>query len=212
MENLTLFSLTGLITFILSSIPLILSLIKGQEKIHYRLAAVSFVVALWGLSSFHIGHTLEPANSLFWWKLAHIGVILMPSTFFHFVVSLLKKEKEQIYLIISSYVIAFVFLVLNIFTNLFIKDVVFRFDEFYYITPPNIIYFLFFLYFALVVLLTLLFIFKEKSVLRGYAKRNLDYVFYGVGCAAILGSSSFLPTFGGLKFILFSIFSLRFVR
>src|SRR3989344_3372818 len=125
-------SVTGLIIFIASIVLALYSLLNSKKRIHLIWSFFSFSVALWGFGIFEFAKTQNIEQSLFWWRVAEIGVILIPVFLTHFVYEFLGRTK--VWFIFLLYSVSGVFIVLNLFTNLLIRNLRFSFDQFYYIT------------------------------------------------------------------------------
>ena len=48
---------------------------------------------------YKIGTATNPINSIFWWRVAEVGVIFIPVLLTHFVVSLLKLNRKPLLII-----------------------------------------------------------------------------------------------------------------
>jgi len=128
-----------------------------------------------------------------WWRLTHVGVILIPVLFFHFVYEFLGLKRKLAIVII--YAIGLAFLFLNL-TDLFIRSTRFVFSSFYYDSPPGPVYpyFVGFFFGAI--------IYSHYELLRAYrhssgARRNqIKYFFLATAVGFLGGGTSFLPVFG----------------
>src|SRR3989344_9311215 len=86
-------SVTGLIIFIASIVLALYSLLNSKKRIHLIWSFFSFSVALWGFGIFEFAKTQNIEQSLFWWRVAEIGVILIPVFLTHFVYEFLGRTK-----------------------------------------------------------------------------------------------------------------------
>ncbi len=109
--------------------PLLLA--RGRKKIHILWAAFLSAVALWGIGMFKIGTATNQIDSIFWWKIAEVGVIFIPVFLTHFVISFLKLKRRL--LLVLFYTATTVFLCADLFTDYFVRDLYFAFNQFYYI-------------------------------------------------------------------------------
>ena len=91
-------------------------------------------VSLWHWGLFARELTYDKATALFFLRLCHVGPILLPSLFYHFVNCLLKLEKNR--LIVAFYGVSLIFLVFDL-TSLFIKDVGPILSFRYYLIPGS---------------------------------------------------------------------------
>ncbi|MEW6086872.1 MAG: ATP-binding protein [bacterium] len=192
---MNLFGLSGLLIGITSSSMAILVFIKNRENLANKLWILFTIsVAIWGFGALKISITKDPKVALFYWRLVHIGVIFIPILFMHFVYTFLnKKEHWPIYFVYS---IGFFFLFIN-FTDLFIKNVAFVFNSFYYDGhPPTIFYSVFTAFWFTVIIIShiILFIALRKST--GITKTQINYFIWGMLVSFSGGGMSFIPVFG----------------
>ncbi len=100
---MNLFATSGLLIGIACTLLGILTLIKGKRLFHYIWAFLSFSVALWGFGSYKIGTTLNPEEAIFWWRIAYVGVILIPVLLVHFLHKFLDLSGKWFIRIIYIY-------------------------------------------------------------------------------------------------------------
>lgn len=188
------FSIAGLFFVAIPAIiigPLVL--LKGRKKVHLTWAAFLTSVALWGFGMFEIGRSQDPITSLFWWKVAEIGVILIPVFFVHFVTSFLDLKR---FLVLSLfYIITFVFLFLNIFTDFFIHDLYFAFNQFYYISSTPF-YSLFIFLFVISIIYNIIELSKLYEKSGGIKKAQIKYLILAFFIGFLGGLSSYPPVYG----------------
>lgn len=152
-------------------------LLKGRKKVHVLWSAFLSAVALWGFGMFKIGTATNIADSLFWWRIAEIGVIFIPVFLVHFVISFLEL-KRKIFLILF-YIATVIFLFCNIFTDYFIKNLYFAFNQFYYIlaTPLYSIFICAFIASVIYVLIELTRAYKKSTSIIRYQIKYLMLAF-----------------------------------
>lgn len=161
---MNLFALSGLLAFICAFIFGVFSWIKGNDFLNKIWAFFNFSVAVWGLGAFRFSTTLDKDAVFFWLHLGHVGVILIPVFFIHFVFELLEIKEKRILWV--TYGIGLMFFCLNItdwlnLTNLFIVSLRYVFDSFYVDSPPGM--FILFLFFSFLLLLYILIIWALKG-------------------------------------------------
>lgn len=168
-------------------------LVKGRKKVHLLWAAFLSAVALWGFGMFKIGTAANAADSLFWWRIAEIGVIFIPIFLVHFVISFLGLRRK-IFLILF-YVATAIFLYCNIFTDYFIKNLYFAFNQFYYIsaTPLYTVFICAFVVSVIYVLFELAIAYKKTTSILRYQIKYLILAFL-VGFSG--GITSYPPVYG----------------
>lgn len=197
---MSLFALSGLLIAISSGVMAFLMFVIGKSRLHTLWGFFCISVLIWGAGAFFIGTTSNPAQAEIWWRITHIGVAFIPTLFLHFVLTFL--EKKEVMMVGIFYFISISFALLAIFSNLLIADMRFVFNEFYYDSPPGILYPLFTIYFFGLTVYShwLLYIgYKETSKkLAGLSlrRRQIQYFFLGMLISFAGGSASFLPVYG----------------
>lgn len=193
MLNMNLFGISGIITGVTSILLSLIVLGHNYKNPLSRLWALfSFLVAIWGFGVYEIAKTQSPEWALFWWRITHLGVILIPVISIHFTFIFLDIKKKWILRFV--YGIGVFFLVLNT-TPYFIANVRYVFNSFYYDSPPTNLYLLFTLFFFLS------FIYTNYLLYTNYKKANLIkqkqilYFFLAIFIGFLGGSTNFLPVF-----------------
>ena len=133
--HLNLFSISGLLIVLSSSVFGLFVYLQDPKKPLYRLWFIFFLsVAIWGLGSFFSGTASSAQWAKFSWKIGYVGVVFVPALFYHFVGSFigLTRKKSLIFI----YFISLIFLILN-FSGYIISDVTWLFGEFYFFAPPG---------------------------------------------------------------------------
>lgn len=168
-------------------------LIKGRKKVHLLWSAFLSAVALWGFGMYKIGTATNIVNSLFWWRIAEIGVIFIPVFLVHFVISFLGL-KRKIFLSLF-YIATALFLFFNVFTDYFIKNLYFAFNQFYYIssTPLYSIFICMFVASVVYVLFELTRAYRKSTSIIRYQIKYLIFAFF-VGFSG--GITSYPPVYG----------------
>ncbi len=190
---MNIFALSGLLIGIPSFILGIFTIVKGRKGLHYIWALFCFSVALWGFGGYKIATTLDPDKAVFWWKIAYIGVIFIPVLFTHFVNKFLDITRRRLIWII--YFLGFFFLSVDLFTDLFINKVRWVFNQFYYISPPALLYTPFiFLFFTLVIYCHVR-LFKFYKNNQGIKKIQIKYIFIATFIGFSGGAFAFLPVY-----------------
>jgi len=167
-------------------------LLKGRKKVHFLWAAFLSAVALWGFGMFKIGTATNLVNSMFWWRVAEIGVIFIPVFLVHFVISFLEL-KRKLFLILF-YITTALFLYFDIFTNYFIKDLYFAFNQFYYIssTPLYSIFICMFVASVVYVLFELIRTYKKAT---GVFRHQIKYLIFAFFVGFSGGVTSYPPVY-----------------
>ena len=134
-------SLTGWIAVSVSvSIGILAALmfILGSERLHYVWGLFCTAVSIWTGAFFFVSQATTPTEAIFWWKITYVGIILIPFTYFHFVLTLVKKV--NVWVIGALYAVAATFLYFDLTTNLMIDQVTYVFNELYYNYPAGVLH------------------------------------------------------------------------
>jgi signal transduction histidine kinase len=200
---MTLFALSGLLIMISSLLFGIFVFSEDKRNKSYQFWLVfNLAVATWGIGAYKIGVTSagegEVAISL--WRLTHIGIILIPIFFTKFIHAWLGIKRVGY----SYFLYAFgaIFSIINLYdlfvsqTGLFIIDVRWVFDSFYYDSPPGSLYLIFTLIWVFIVLYAHYELFKAHKKTRGIKRLQIKYFIIAFIVAYAGGATSYLPVFG----------------
>ncbi len=189
------FALSGLLTGITSSVLALVVYAKAPDRRPNRLWALfALAVAVWGFGAYRIAITTHAPTALLWWKIAHIGVIFIPILFLHF--NYVFLNIRRIRLILLTYACGIGFLLANLLTDWFIKDVRLVFGSFYYDSPPGPLYPYFVLFFFSVILYGHYEMYGAYRHATGLKKDQLKYFFLATALGFSGGGTAFLPVFG----------------
>lgn len=188
------FALSGILIGTMSTAMAVLMVLIGKERLHHIWGLFCAAVAVWGFGAYQIATTGDAAEAELWWRLTHIGVILIPILFMHFVSEFLQlKNKAFVFLL---YVLGFIFLAANATGDLFIANMRWVFDQFYYDSPPGILYIPFTFFFIGLVIYSHVVLWKALKTATGLKKKQIQYFFAGMLVSFAGGSLSFLPVYG----------------
>ena len=189
------FSLSGLLIGITSLCMSILIWSKSIENRVNRIwAFFTFFVALWGFGGFYIGYITDPVAALNAWRTAHLGIIVIPALFLHFVYRFLGKTND------TPVIIAYCFSAFFVFVNIsgkLITNVEWVFNSFYYDgRPPTNLYVLFvFLWLAAIIYSHIELLIALRGAV-GTKRNQIKYFFLGTIVGYLGGITCFLPVFG----------------
>jgi len=189
--GVNLFSFSGFLLFI-SCLALAFIIVRyGKTLLHRLWVLFNLAVGCWGFGAFLVGRaTTEPAAML-WWRLAHVGIVLIPVFLFHVVHVLCGLSRKK--LLFAVYLQGAFFLAM-IPTRLFISGLRFAFSEFYYATPGPL-YAFFFVFWTVIVIFShyqlLLTFIKSKDIKR----RQILYFSVGAILGFAGGVTNFFPVF-----------------
>ncbi|MFZ2303411.1 MAG: ATP-binding protein [Minisyncoccia bacterium] len=189
------YSLSGFLIAVTSGLMTLLMLFIGKKKLHYLWAVFCFAVFLFGLGIYFVGGSTSPETASFWWKIAHIGAILIPVFFLHFVYEFLEKKKTEI--LIFLYAVSVLLLITNFTDGLFIDNMRFVFGQFYYDSPPGPFYPLFtIMFFGLTGYSHFLLWLGFKESKDRLIKEKIKFFFFGMAVSFAGGAFNFLPVYG----------------
>ncbi|PIP46608.1 MAG: hypothetical protein COX15_00115, partial [Candidatus Colwellbacteria bacterium CG23_combo_of_CG06-09_8_20_14_all_42_19] len=164
---------------------------KSRLNVAYSLFLIS--TSWWCLSIYFIAQATTVGEAFFWWRIAHIGVILIPITFLNFVYVFLKLPSRKA--IIVSYLIGILFLIANT-TPYFISNMRWVFDSFYYDSPPGPLYIPFVAFFGIIVFYGTYLLYRGYHKASGNAKGPIATVLFVYSVSFLGGSLAYLPVFG----------------
>lgn len=149
----------------------------------------AFSVAFWSYCYFFWQISDNANNALFWCRVLMTGAIFIPSTFFHFSVTLIKQRERYLKSIRLWYLISIFFLILD-FTPLFVKDVKPRLF-FPYWPSAGIVYTPFLAMFIGLTIYTHILMYKNFRVLTGFERNQIKYVFLGTAIGFLGGATNY---------------------
>jgi len=199
--QITLTGWTALIITLSMSVLAAVMFILGTKRVHYTWGLFSLATAMWTAGFYAVTLAESASEAQFWWKITFIGIILVPFTFFHFVLEFIENKwflKNRTFALILIYGVALQFLVVNFTSNSLVDQVTFLFNEIYYDKPAAPLHpFFTFFYTSLIV-------FGYYLTFREYLKRKSDilfrsqvkYFFLGTGIGFLGGSMDFILVYG----------------
>jgi len=192
---MNIYGLSGLLIAVTSGLMTLLMFFIAKRKLHYLWATFCFSVFLFGIGIYFVAGATTPEAASFWWRISHIGAILIPVLFLHFVYEFLEIKKTKI--LFFLYTVSIILLVTDLTGGLFINKMRFAFDQFYYDSPPEPFYVLFtIMFFGLTTyshFLLWLGYKKSKDIL---IKNKIKFFFFGMGVSFAGGAFNFLPVYG----------------
>lgn len=171
----------------------ILMLIKGRGKVHRLWMFFCISVLFWGAGGYKIATTQDIAQADLWWRITHIGVIFIPVFFTHFVYEFLQIKRK--WFVISIYVLGVIFLITNFVNGLFIANMRWVFNQFYYDSPPGPFYIPFTAFFFGLVIYSHYELWKSYSKTKGIRRSQIKFFFFGMAVSFAGGGLSFLPVY-----------------
>ena len=193
--NMNLFGLSGFLTAITGFALVVMILVHSSKTFLSRIWALFMItVGIWGVGVYYIAQVPFGGDekALLLWRLAHIGVTLIPVFFFHFIYIFLEiKKKILLYIIYSLGIFFFI-------TNAtgYLVIVVTYMYNFYYDSSSNILYLSFFSFFMSAVIYGHYLMFKKYKESPALKQKQIRYFFLATGLGFAGGFTVFLPAFG----------------
>ena len=203
---MNLFALSGLSTGITSLSLTLFVFLKQRKTVLNRIwIFLTFLVAIWGFGCYKMASTADKTEAFLWYRLAHIGVTLIPVFTYLFTSVFLDLKKKIVSKIIcfigSIFVIANLVDLVNSYFfadkayYLMIAHMKWIFNSFYMDSPPGPIYSFFVVFFFAVIGNVYYELFKALKENTGTKKAQIKYFFLATLVGFIGGGSSFLPVF-----------------
>lgn len=192
---MNIFALSGVLIMASSGLMALVMFALGRTRTHTLWGVFCLSVFTWGLGAFMIGSTADPRVADFWWRVTHIGIIFIPVLFLHFVYVFLEQKRN--WTLFLFYAIGIFFAGATIYGDLMIADMRFVFDEFYYDSPPGLLYPLFTTFFFGSVIYSHVVLWRAfKRSTDELLRTRIQYFFVAMGLSFAGGSMSFLPVYG----------------
>jgi signal transduction histidine kinase len=151
-------------------------------------------VGFWGLGAYIITLAESAEQALLWWRITHIGIILIPFTLLAFTHSFLGLKNRTVAWI---GVVGSSFFLITDASPYFISGVRYVFDSFYYDGPPTLLYDLFvavfMTIFVYIIVVSIRVYIKTQDPLK---KRQIMFFTLATFVGSLGGSTSFFPVYG----------------
>ncbi len=189
------FGASGLLIGITSAILILVVSFNKKNELLRSWIYFNISVSIWGFGSFWVSRCQDANSALFAWRIAHIGVIFIPITFYHFVY-IFTNQKHKLSLLFL-YSLGIIILYANFFSSMFISRTEYLFESLYYARSDHIYYKLFFCFWIFTVFYghILLFFRYLKSDVH-IEKIRIQYLFFSVLVGFLGGSMNFFPIIG----------------
>lgn len=188
------FSFSALINALTSLFAGIIVLSKNfKSELNRSFAFFAFSVSFWSSGYFLWQISTDSHWALFWCRVLMMGAIFIPSTFYHFCVSLIHKNLFYRTSIKFFYFLSVIFLLLN-FTPLFVEGVVPRM-YFPYWPEPGMFFIPFLCEFIMLAIYSHYLMYQSYKKLSGLKRKQIKYVFLGTAIGFIGGSTNYFLWF-----------------
>jgi len=206
--NWNLFTISTLILTITSSILTAILLSFGKTPLHRVWGLYNLSVTLWGVGGFFAGISRSPESALFWWRIAHLGVVTIPIFLFHATVLFCNIKR---YLLLTLVYLQGIIFIILIPTNMFFSGIHLIFSQFYFPLRGSS-YNLFLLLWILIVIKAQYELFAQYRKVLGVRRTQISYLFTALIIGFLGGITNFLPAymptvypFGNLSIPLYGI-------
>ena len=170
---------------------------KGKTE-NILLGYLCIAAVVWGLGSYNYSVTPSKVSAMFWWQIANVGSIFSTVIFYYFILTYLRLERKLLSFIVNG-LVCFYLLLNFLFKEVFIGNLEFTFNQFYYISWPNnkisfyLIYYL--LFFFLLLFYSFYLLIKEYLKAVGERSLQMKYLIVGMVIGFIGCHACFLPIF-----------------
>ena len=184
------YALTGLINAVTSTfLGLIVYFTSSKRSINKSFGLFCLSVAIWSWAYIFWPEAQTKENSLFWFRALHVGAVLIPVTYFYFVITFLNIYKEKKRILEFGYLLILFFWAF-IFTPFFIKDMVPKFSFRYWAEPGILYHFYLLMFFGYAVYCWYLLL-KAYSKSAGTVKEQIKYILTGTLIGFLGGSTNY---------------------
>ena len=193
--SVEIFALTGLINGIVAIFLSFLVYSRNRNTINKTFTFFILTVALWSIGYWRWLSAETSLDALFWIRIFSVGSILIPPTFFHWVTSLVNKERQYRKYTYLVYVISAIFATVVFRTNLIIKSLEPRLFFDYWPIPGDF-YAVYIAIYAIVLYFALSILKKNIETANETEKKRFKIVFWGTIIGFAGGATNFLLWYG----------------
>jgi len=127
---MNLFAITSLLVSVCCFGLAIFIFTIAKTKLHKLWAFFNFACFLWAIGTFFAAISKSPLSAEISWRWTYGLGAIVPCVFYHFICAFCALKRKRI--LNSFYVMCALFVLTNLFSPSFIKEVTFVFDSFYY--------------------------------------------------------------------------------
>ena len=192
--HLNLFALAGLLLGAACFTLAYVIFSYATQKMHNIWALFNLCIGIWGTGTFLVGISSRNENmALIGWKIAYVGVLLLPVFFYH-MISIFCELRKNKFLSFIYWQAIFVLLI-NILTNTFIGKLEYVFNSFYY-HRITWVYLFFFVIWIAIAIKSFYCLFRFIQTSEGLKRTQALYLFWGMLLGFAGGTSIVVPAFG----------------
>lgn len=195
---MNLFSFSGLLISITSFLFGVFVFWRGKRIItNYLWVLFCFSIATWGFGSYKVGLVNNFSEALWWWRIAYIGIILIPVLFYHFITCFLNLKNKILFCLIYIYGIFFLILEWTPWAGLFFgkANMTLFFDNLYFVYPRTLLFTFFILTWFSIVFYGHYKLYEAYKKLSGLKRGQTKYFLIAAFIGFTGGGTNFLPCF-----------------
>ncbi len=164
---------------------------KPKSKLNVIFALLCLSVSIWLFGTFmmFLSKDNDP-KAIFWDRFIYIGVVFVPSLFYHFSLEFRKINRKK--LLILSYILSFIFLVISR-TDYFVSGL-FKYPWGVH-TQAQFFHHIFLIFFSFYLLLVLINFNKAYKKFKGLQKEQARYMLLAFFVLITIGSTAYLPAY-----------------
>jgi signal transduction histidine kinase len=183
--------ISSFINFLTSLIVGVVSLNRNVKgTLNRAFSYFAFSVSFWSFFYFLWQFAGDVQLAYIWCKILMSGAIFIPAAFFHFCLTLIKKEKDYRNILFGAYFTALVFLFFNIFSSAIIGEIKSRFG-FPFWPAAGFLYIPFLFYFFFLAGWAHFLMFKAFRSLSGHQRNQIKYVSIGTLIGFLGGGTNY---------------------
>lgn len=149
----------------------------ASKKLYQTFFLYNLSIAVWSFAVSRFSPELSPAAAFYWGKILHLGAIMIPVFFVHFIFDLLGVAEKEKFKLAAVYLFAGVLQVLNLFSPWLTSGTTYR--DLYAYPTPGATYPLFFMFFVACILYGLFRLILAYFSAKGLVKSQLVYLIVG---------------------------------
>lgn len=185
--------------------------------IHRTYALFNLAVFFWSFGYIFWPLTKTKADTLYWFRILHIGAIFIPVSFLHFATAFLEINRKKV--VAFGYLLS-LFFASFVFSPLYIKDMR-PVSIFPWWGVPGILYYFFLMMFLVYAVYACYLLFRHyRTAETTRRKQQILYILVGMIIGYVGGSSNFLlffkfpvpPYLNGLGFVYVAMFAFAILR
>lgn len=167
---------------------------KSNVNIAFVLFSTSCSVWLFGYALVYLIKNEDIAFKLV--KLLYVGVLFIPSTFYHFNIAFVKIKKKKVFIILA-YLVSFIF-VLLLFTTPYVVSGVYKHFWGYY-AKAQLVHSLYLAFLASIIARCLFLLYRgaaQKKTTEPLESIRIKYIYWAFAIGFLGGFQDFVPTYG----------------